>query len=176
MSYKFSAKIKIINGNPYVDVPEEILKKIFKAAKRFKGPIPVKGTINGADYIQTLMRYEGEWRLYVNMIMLKAADIKFPTGKILDVVGKMVDMTVEYDSKSRDLDMNPKLQNQLDKDSKAKNAYEALAPYRKFEILRYLSFLKTEESTDLNIGRIIKHLRGEETDALYPLMHRKKKD
>ena len=176
MSNKFSAKIKVINGNPYVEVPENILRQIFEDAKSDKSPIPVKGTINEAEYIQTLVRYQGEWRLYVNMIMLRAGNIGFKMGDILKVVGKEGEFTIEYDPKSRELPHNPKLKIALDKDQKAKEEYEALSPYRKKEINKYLSFMKSEEKLELNITRIIKHLRGEETDAFYPLMHRKKKE
>lgn len=172
--HSFSAKVDIIIGNPFVYVPEKILNDIFAAAGKDKGPVPVKGKLNGAAYKQTLVRYEGEWRLYLNGIMLKNAGFKFKSGEINTLVGEKVDVEIEWDKASRKLPMNPDLTKALAKDAKARDAYEALAPYRKHEILRYLGFLKSQEKIDLNIGRIIKHLRGEETDALYPLMHRKK--
>lgn len=171
---KYSTAVKIINGNPYVEVPEKLLQGIFEQAGRDKQPIPVKGKLNGANFVQTLMRYEGDWRLYLNGVMLKAAEIMFKSGDIASVVGKEVEIEVGYDNKSRELEMHPKLQSALDKDNKASKAYEGLSPSRKHEILRYLSFLKTEEKVDLNIKRILQHLRGEESDALYPLMHRKR--
>ena len=170
----FTTKINIINGNPYVDVPSHILSYIFKVAEQNKGPIPVRGTIKGAEYTQTLVRYSGDWRLYINGIMLKAAGITYPSGSIREVVGKQVDMTVEYDLRPRGLAIHPMLFQELSKDRTAKKAYDELAPYRKHEINRYLEFLKTNESIERNIKRILQHLRGEESDALYPLMHRKK--
>lgn len=171
---KYSAKINIVNGNPYVEVPQKVLETIFKAFGKDKGQIPVRGKIDGADFTQTLVRYEGDWKLYVNMIMMKAAGIEFKMREMPKLVGKEVTIEVEYDPVSRELPLNKDLKKALDKDSKAKNAYDELAPYRKHEINRYLSFLKTQEKTDLNIFRILQHLRGEESDALYPLMHRKK--
>ena len=108
------------------------------------------------------------------MIMLKDAGIMFPLGNILKVVGTKVEISVEYDPRSRELPINRKLVIALNNDKQAQEAYEALAPYRKHEINRYLSFIKTKEKLELNVNRIIKHLKGEETDALYPLMHRKK--
>jgi hypothetical protein len=175
--YHFKTNIDIIIGNPFVFVPEEILQKIFKEFGKDKGAIPVKGTVNGAPYKQTLMKYDGEWRLYINIIMLKAGGYKFPStaGGINEAVGKEIEVEIEADHESRELPMNKKLKEALDKDPKALDAYNNLSPSRKHEILRYLGFLKSEETIELNIGRIIKHLRGEETDALYPLMHRKKK-
>jgi len=170
----FSQKISIIIGNPYVRPPDKVLNSIFKQAGKSKGPIPVRGTINGAEFIQTLVKYQGDWRLYVNMIMLKAAGIKFPPSNISSVVGTKVKIEVEFDPSSREFPLNPKLGKALEKSKKAKQAYEALAPYRKKEINRYLGFMKSKESVDKNVGKIILHLLGKETDTLYPLMHRKK--
>lgn len=64
--YTFLATIEIIGINPFVFVPEEILKFIFEKAGKSKGPIPVKGTMNSIPYTQTLMKFRGEWRLYIN--------------------------------------------------------------------------------------------------------------
>jgi hypothetical protein len=171
---KFTTKIEIIIGNPFVYVPVEILELIFKKANKTRGPIPVKGKLNDAKFKQTLVKYSGDWRLYLNGIMLKNAGFKFKTGEINSVVGEEVEVEIDFDSDSRKLLMHPDLKKSLAKDEKAKEAYDELAPYRKHEILRYLGFLKTQESIDKNIFRILQHLRGQESDALYPLMHRKK--
>ena len=70
-SYTFSTTIEIIGINPFVYVPKEILKHIFEKAAKSKGPIPVKGAVNSIPYTQTLMKFKGEWRLYINTKMLK---------------------------------------------------------------------------------------------------------
>jgi hypothetical protein len=69
--HKFQATIDIIGINPFVFIPENILKDIFKQAGKEKGPIPVKGTINAKPYKQTLVKFKGYWRLYINTTMLK---------------------------------------------------------------------------------------------------------
>jgi hypothetical protein len=71
MENQFTAKLEIIGINPFVFIPEEILKDIFETSGKNKSPIPVKGTVNGKEYTQNLMKYLGEWRLYINMLMLK---------------------------------------------------------------------------------------------------------
>lgn len=63
---EFDAKIEIIGINPFVFVPDAILQNLFKLAGKDKGHIPVKGIINGSPYRQTLVRYSGAWRLYIN--------------------------------------------------------------------------------------------------------------
>ena len=69
--HTFQAELKIIDINPYVEVPERILSAVFKQAGKDKGNIYIRGTINEVPYRQTLVRFRGEWRLYVNTHMLK---------------------------------------------------------------------------------------------------------
>ena len=64
--HTFKAEIAIIGTNSYVDVPEEILSSNFLKAGKNKGPVLVRGSINKVPYTQTLVRYAGEWRLYIN--------------------------------------------------------------------------------------------------------------
>ena len=46
-------------------MPPQILTRIFADAKKDKGQIPVCGAVNRKHYIQTLLRYKGDWRLYI---------------------------------------------------------------------------------------------------------------
>ncbi|HET8572610.1 MAG TPA: DUF1905 domain-containing protein [Edaphocola sp.] len=71
MIYSFSAALALIGINPFVFVPDDILLKIFRDARKDKGHIPVRGTINGEKYIQTLVKYSDAWRLYINATMLR---------------------------------------------------------------------------------------------------------
>jgi hypothetical protein len=170
----FTAIIDIIIGNPFVTPPKHVLESIFQQAGKDRGVIRIKGELNGVPYTQTLVRYAGEWRLYLNGIMLRKAGVVFKTGAIAAVVGTPVTISVEFDAKSRKLPMHPALAKALATDQPAKFAYQKLAPYRKHEILRYLGFLKTPESIQKNITRIMQHLRCEPADALHALMHKKK--
>ena len=75
MTQSFSSKIQIIGVNPYVLLPASVLKNLFKEAGKNKGPIPVRGTLNENPFTQTLVKYSGRWRLYLNTPMRKAAGI-----------------------------------------------------------------------------------------------------
>jgi len=72
----FKATIDIIGINPFVFLPASVLTSIQKQANKTKGPIRVKGTIDGHDFTRTLVKYSGDWRLYINGPMLKAANKK----------------------------------------------------------------------------------------------------
>ncbi|RYZ25413.1 MAG: DUF1905 domain-containing protein, partial [Chitinophagaceae bacterium] len=63
---KFTARLEIIGINPFVFVPEPIRVEIFRKAGKDKGYIPVCGTVNGKAFRQTLVKYRGDWRLYIN--------------------------------------------------------------------------------------------------------------
>ncbi|WP_158275394.1 hypothetical protein [Pedobacter sp. HMWF019] len=45
---KFSASIEIIGINPYVFVPDSVLKDLFREAGKNKGSIPIRGMINNS--------------------------------------------------------------------------------------------------------------------------------
>ena len=56
----FSAKVIKLDINPCVNIPEKTLNKLFRQAGKSKGPIPVRGRLNGAKFLQTLVRYKGK--------------------------------------------------------------------------------------------------------------------
>ena len=107
----FSAEIFIIGINPYVLLPEDVLKYLFQKARKEKGYIPVYLIINEQKFIQHLVRYSGKWRLYLNAPMRKAA------GKD---VGDMIDIKIEFDDHERITSMHPKFESALSKNKKAK--------------------------------------------------------
>ena len=69
--FQFKAQIEIIGVNPYIYVPEIILSEILKISGKNNGPIPICGSLNGNPYRQTLVKFSGAWRLYINTSMLK---------------------------------------------------------------------------------------------------------
>ena len=150
---KFSAKIEIIGINPFVFVPDAILQIIFKQAGKDKGFIPIKGTINDNPYRQTLVRYSGEWRLYINTIMLKNSPKR---------IGEIVTLTITLDSESRAIEMPDDFAKALAANQEANSVFEQLSTSRKHEIVRYLARLKTKETLDRNITRAINFLLGKE--------------
>jgi len=149
----FTAKIYKIGVNPYVLLPSAVLKSIFEQANKNAGPIPVKGKIDAHVFIQTLVKYSGKWRLYLNGPMRKA------TGKD---VGDTVRIELSYDSIKRIIPVHSKLELALKKNKNANAVFVELSPSLQKEIIRYISFLKTEASVDRNIAKAINFLLGKE--------------
>ncbi len=148
---KFRATIEIIGINPFVFVPEKILHFIFKQADKSKGPIPICGTVNEKPYKQTLVKFRGEWRLYINASILKNSPER---------IGESITITMGFDSSDRTTKPNPEFTKALNKNPEAKIAFRNLRPSRQNEIVRYISSLKTKESRDRNIARAISNLCG----------------
>jgi len=149
----FSAKICKIGINPYVYIPAPVLNEVFKQAHKNKGPIPVRGELNGHSFVQTLVKYAGKWRLYLNGPMRKRAKAD---------VGNVVEVEIEFDPKPREIIMNPKLKAAFGKNKKAMAMFSKLPPSRQKEIIRYIGNPKSEESVDKNVKRAIGFLAGKE--------------
>lgn len=150
-SYEFSATIDIVGINPYVFVPEKILGQIFKDAGKCKGSIPICGKINDVSYQQTLVRFQGQWRLYINTSMLKNSPKR---------IGENIRVSIQFDTADRSIPMHPKLKSALQKNEIANAKFECLSPSLQNEIVRYIARLKNEESVDRNIEKAIMFLLG----------------
>lgn len=155
--HKFKAIIEIIGVNPFVQIPDTILEKIFDESKRRSSPIPVKGTINGYPYKQTLVKYAGLWRLYLNTPMRTISKT---------ITGDSVTIEIIYDPIMRKEPVNKELESMLKIHLKAKIAYESLPPSRQKEINRYLNNLKSDVTLKRNVEKVIKHLSGKTVDGV----------
>lgn len=152
--YTFTASLDLIGINPFVLVPDLILKSIFEDAGKDKSPIPVKGTVNQEPYNQTLVRFRGEWRLYINTSMLPNSPQR---------IGEKINITIAYNNMVAPETKAPAAFEQaLKKDKEAKMVYDQLPPYLRKEMNRYLSGLKTQESIHKNITRALNFLKGKE--------------
>jgi hypothetical protein len=159
----FSAEIFIIGINPYVFLPEKVLQEIFQQAGKNKSPISVKGKLNGHEFKQTLVKYQGAWRLYLNGLMRQAAGID---------VGDQAEVEIAFDPEPRVEPMNQKLLAALVENKTAKETFEKLPPSHQKEIFRYLNSMKTEESLTRNIEKVIGHLLGKSPPGLKALMRK----
>ena len=149
--HTFKAEIKLIGINPYVLLPDKILAAIFKQAGKDKGHIRVRGTINESSYKQTLVKYSGHWRLYINTTMLKNSPKR---------IGEEVKLSIEFDPEEPKKASHPDFEKALKKNKKATAVFNGLSPSRQHEIVRYIAGLKTEESVQRNMLKAIAFLLG----------------
>lgn len=150
----FNATLEIIGVNPFVFLPEPVLESIFEQSGKRKGQIPVKGTVNGLPYRQTLLRFAGEWRLYINTTMLKNSPKR---------IGEILEIGVEYDPEERAVQAPKAFLEALKDHPLAAQNFEKQSPSRQKEIMRYLANLKSEEALARNVKKVIGNLKGEGT-------------
>ena len=139
--------------NPFVFLPDTVLDSIFKEANKDKGKIPVKIKIEGHEFIQTLIKYSGHWRLYLNTPMRRMAKKE---------VGDTANFEIAFDPEKRVIPMHPLLIQALKENPDAQKIFDSLRPSLQLEIVRYISFLKTKESIDKNVLRAVNFLLGKE--------------
>jgi len=151
ISHHFQAQIQLIGINPYVLVPDDILEAIFEQAGKNKGPIPVKGKVNGKAYTQTLMKYAGYWRLYINLAMLDQSPKR---------IGELIQISIQFDPADRTLTAQGFFTTALEAHPEAKQVFESLSKSKQQELIRFFTFLKTEKSIKHNLERMLSFLHG----------------
>lgn len=148
----FHARIQLLGINPWVALPARELNALFRAAGRDKGPLRVRGLIDQTPFRQTLVKYQGAWRLYLNTPLRRAA------GKD---VGDRVLVTLELDPLKRREPTPPELKRALAQQPELKAAFAALAPSRRKEINQNLAKLKSERARQRNLEHVLRYLGGE---------------
>ena len=142
MRITFAGTIRKVGINPCVDAPLRVGREL-----EARGYIPVRGTINGAAFTQTLVPIGGgRHRLYVNRLMLDAAGVK---------VGDRITVELWKNRAVRREPMPALLATELKASAVASATWETLTPSLRKEILRYLNSAKRPETLERNVQRTI---------------------
>lgn len=157
MQLIFKSIIKIRDGNPYVDVTAEQAEQL---QPNWRKPMPVLIQVNGqpdpAWHINMMPTGTGNYYLYLHGDVRKASSTK---------VGDTVEVTVEFDQDYINGPQHPMpnwFQAALDKNKTAQINWETLPPSRQKEILRYFSWLKSDEAKVRNLEKAMHVLSGKE--------------
>jgi hypothetical protein len=97
---------------------------------------------------------DGNYYLYLHGHIRKASNTK---------VGDSVNVNITFDSNYKSGPMHPMqdwFRKPLEKNLKAKENWKNLTPSRKKEILRYFSWIKSEEAKNRNVERVLNVLSG----------------
>jgi hypothetical protein len=153
----FKGQIEIYNGNPYILVSAARVKKLKTGWKK---PLPVLVQINGKPdkpwRINMMPIGDGSFYLYLHGDVRQASQTK---------VGDKVKVEVRFDEEYKNGPMHKMpswFRIPLAKNTQAKKAWDALTPSRKKEILRYFSWLKSEEAKERNLKKVLEVLSGKE--------------
>ncbi|MBL7934066.1 MAG: YdeI/OmpD-associated family protein [Bacteroidia bacterium] len=157
MSLSFKARIYKTGINWAVDVPEKVSAKL----KKTKGYIRIKGKINGFDFKTNLVPVkDSPHRLFVNGIMMKGGNTALDKVASFEIEQNTTKVEEEYPVPSP-------LKKAL-KEHKVEKDFKALTPTRVKDILRYLYYIKTEETLQKNIAKVIKQLKDKSKNTRIP--------
>ncbi|HWA34119.1 MAG TPA: DUF1905 domain-containing protein [Cyclobacteriaceae bacterium] len=147
MKHTFKAKIYKTGINWCVDVPRKITERM----RPTKGYIRIKGTINGARFMKSLVPVKNSpYRLFVNRQMMK-------TGKT--ALGKVATFVIAQDqAHARKIPLPPPFAAQLQANGLL-SAFTNLPPSRKKDILLYLNNIKTPPVLLRNIEKVVMQLK-----------------
>lgn len=155
MKLHFKTIMQINIGNPYVLVTAAQATKL---KKDWHKPMPVLVQINGqpdpAWHINMMPIGDGSFYLYLHGSVRKASKTK---------VGDLVTVDVDFDKAYRNgpmHDMPDWFEVALHENTTALSNWEALPPSRQKEVLRYFSWLKSEEARDRNLEQVMHVLSG----------------
>ena len=154
---RFKAEIYKTGINFCVDVPKNITSEMTAT----KGYISIKGTVNKYQFKKSLVPVKnGLYRLFVNIPTLKGANT---------AVGRSADFEIEQDFNvvKKVYPVPQTLTEQLKK-RKLFEDFNNLSESRKKDILKYLSFIKTEETLQKNIGKLLSQLENKEMNPRIP--------
>ncbi|MBM9589920.1 YdeI/OmpD-associated family protein [Leptospira sp. 201903075] len=147
----FSAKIEIIGINPFVFLPESVLQSLMVQAGTTKGKIRVHMKIEGFAFTQTLVKYSGHWRLYLNTPMRTVAKKE---------VGDRAKFEIRFNPEKKEHPVSLELKKALEQNKKAKAKFKSLSPSLQNELMRYIFGLKSEQTKIENAERAIQYLLG----------------
>ncbi len=155
MKLVFTAPIKIRDGNPYVDVTAEQAERL---QPNWRKPMPVLIQVNGqpdpAWHINMMPTGTGDYYLYLHGDVRKASNT---------TVGDTVEVTVEFDKDYINGPQHPMpdwFREALSANTTAQANWDALTPSRQKEVLRYFSWLKSDEAKERNLKKAIHVLSG----------------
>lgn len=157
MTFTFKARIYKTGINWAVDVPEKVSSRLIPE----RGYIRVKGRINAFEFKTTLVPVkEAPYRLFVNGLMMKGAET---------AVGKIARFELEQNSTKlvEEYPMLPALKKALEA-HQLLAAFQALRPSRIKDVLKYLHYLKTQETRQKNIDKVIWQLQNKNQTVRIP--------
>jgi len=155
--HSFKAKIYKTGINWCVDVPF----KISESLEKEKGYIRINGLINEFEFKQTLVPVKNaKYRLFVNGIMMKGGQT---------ALGKVASFSIEQNKTLLIKEYPvPALLKKTLQEQKLTKDFQSLSPTRIKDILKYLSYVKTEETMKKNVDKVITQLHKKEKNVRIP--------
>ncbi len=145
----FTATIHKLGINPCVDVPKEIVTALLLAAKKKNAPVQVKCELLGTLFDANIVRYAGNWRLYLNTPVRKSSQRD---------VGDTVEIMLHYDPTIRMPPMPQAFRQALKDDTEALRLWRLRPSAKRYEMLQYLNGKTNDAALAASIIEVIERL------------------
>ena len=142
----FSAPIVKLGINACLNVPEKIDKRLLAAAGKKNAPVQVKCILNGVDFDANVVRYSGDWRLYLNLVTRRAAGCD---------IGDKIKIHLTYDPSIRMPPMPESFRQALRGDADLQKAWRLRPSAKRREILESLNDKKSDTELTRGIAETI---------------------
>lgn len=147
---KFKTEIFTGGGNTAgFWIPEEVVTS-FNKGKRF----PVVVNINGYKYKNTVASYDGKFAIGLAIEHREKSGLK---------VGDKVEVELTLDDQPRIVEVPKYIQDELNKDHKAKEIFEKLAYSHKKEYVRWIEEAKKEETKMSRLSQLNQKILSKST-------------
>lgn len=150
VAIRFKAQLQARGPAAAVVLDDAQVTVIGEGAKRF----PVAATINGYSWRTTVTRMGGEFLLGLNREVRREAGVE---------AGEQVDVTIELDEASRDVEVPEVLAAALTSDPQAKAAFERMAFTHRKEYARWIAEAKRQETTQRRVQQALEMIRSGKT-------------
>ena len=144
MSERFEAVLQKRGAGTVVEVPFDI-ELVFGRVRA-----PVRGTVNGAPFRSTIMRYGGTYYLGLNKELRTAANAE---------AGDKVTVELKRDDAPREVDVPSNLRATLAAAPDARAAFEQLSYTHRKEYVRWIEEARREETRRRRVERVVEMLR-----------------
>ena len=145
----FSATIVKLGINACLNIPEKIVKGLLAEARKKSAPIQVKCVLTGVDFDANVVRYSGDWRLYLNLVTRRAAGCD---------IGDRVKIHLAYDPSVRMPPMLEPFRQALRDDPDLQRAWRLRPSAKRREILQSLTGKKSDAELARGIAETIELL------------------
>ena len=144
-----SAPIVKLGINACVNVPEKIVKSLLAAAGKKSSPVQVKCVVNNVDFDANVVRYSGDWRLYLNLITRRSVGCD---------IGDKVKIHLAYDPTIRMPPMPEPFRQAVRGDPDLQKAWRLRPSAKRREILQSLINYKSDAELARGIAETLELL------------------
>jgi bacteriocin resistance YdeI/OmpD-like protein/uncharacterized protein DUF1905 len=130
-----------------VVLDDEQVATVGEGAKRF----PVVATVNGHTWRTSVARMGGEFLVGLNR------EVRVGAGSVQ--AGDTVEVALELDTKSREVEVPEALATALEGDAEARAAFDRLAFTHRKEFARWIEEAKREETRERRVAQALQMLR-----------------